>query len=124
MRDGIADDRIDDLREMVGDMRPLEAIDYLLCRVEDFTRAAGLPVHIEGLTPLQSRMVHAMMRAKGAPVSRSALMDAMYWEPRRREDPDDGIVNVEIHHIRRRRPDLVIKTHFGIGYSIDASASL
>lgn len=82
--------------------------------------------HIESvpikLTPTTYKILEALMRASPEPVSKPALLQAIWGD----EIPDSGSLRVHIHHLRKSLEThslaKMITTTAGFGFSISADA--
>lgn len=118
--------RLPSHREIVQDMKLLDAVEYLLGVIED----AIPPEHVVSawkfagvhFTLAEKRIIQALANAGGRVVSKEAMLDAATME--NGDPPDILIINVYICKIRRKAKNLPFQiiTHWGLGYSIEASA--
>ena len=72
------------------------------------------------LTPITFKLLEKLMREAGKPVSRAALMQAVWGD----EQPDSNSLKVHIHHLRKQlekvEANLVIETETGFGFVLRA----
>lgn len=115
--------RKETLREVVGRMKPDDAIEHLLYLVEAFVPSEeevlswSLPgVH---LTPIQKTLTLALARHPGRLFSTEQIMVQLYGE-NMDTAPDDKIVKVLLSHLRRKLTPLgfVFETVWGMGYRL------
>lgn len=68
------------------------------------------------LTPITFKLLEKLMREAGKPVSRAALMQAVWGD----EQPDSNSLKVHIHHLRKQlekvEATLAIETETGFGF--------
>lgn len=111
--------KLQDYREKVDGMKPLEAVEYLLWCVEEL-----LPdiekAPIEGLTICESRLVQALMSAGENGLSKDGLFRAVYFD--QLDQPTNKIVDVWICKVRRKLGPACITTIWGWGYRWAGSA--
>ncbi|AEM81135.1 response regulator transcription factor [Streptomyces violaceusniger] len=74
---------------------------------------AGRPL---ALTPGEASVLEYLLRAEGRTVSKAELLEHC-WDMASRADP--AVVEVRIHHLRRKTDASVIETVRGRGYRID-----
>ena len=71
------------------------------------------------LSPCQSRVLGALVHAKGAIVTRESLLAATIWD-RQAAEPEIKVVDVYISHVRRKLREAgvpgEIMTVWGVGY--------
>ncbi|WDE05859.1 response regulator transcription factor [Thalassomonas viridans] len=76
------------------------------------------------LTPITFKLLEKLMREAGKPVSRSALMHAVWGE----DQPDSNSLKVHIHHLRKQlekvQANLAIETEPGFGFALREKAPL
>lgn len=113
----------DHLRERAYDMKPLEAVDYLLGILEGITHrlpdmtlepAPGLR-----LTKQEARLLHHLDLRDGKAATKEALMAALYHaEPG--DWPEDKIIDVFVCKLRKKLvgTPYSIETVWGIGYRL------
>lgn len=79
-----------------------------------------------GLPPLLSRMFGLMVTANGRAVSVSALMAAAYVDRADGDWPEEHIVAVHVHHMRKRlaraNAPWTIRNVWGVGYKAERKA--
>ncbi len=72
------------------------------------------------LTPITFKLLEKLMREANKPVSRAALMQAVWGD----EQPDSNSLKVHIHHLRKQlekvEANLVIETETGFGFVLRA----
>lgn len=113
------------VRERAEGMKPLEAVDYLLCVLESV--AASMVSHAPhetdylGLKGAKRRLLIALWDADGEILTHEACIRAMCVT----ESVDDmpmthNLVAVQISHLRRLLPpEIKIKTVWGVGYRME-----
>ena len=74
---------------------------------------------LEPLTRNERSVYYCLKAAKGRIVSRWSLYDALYGAKPDCDQPDDKIIRVIICYTRRKLPKAQIKTHWGLGYSLE-----
>jgi hypothetical protein len=112
-------------REIVQDMKPLDAVNYLLEVLENFLvppTDAGWSFPSVKLTPQQRIVVRALAEARGRALSRDALHSALMSSRIGEKEPDTRLVDVQISRLRRACSHLPFKvvTIWGVGWRIDA----
>ncbi len=75
---------------------------------------------VEGLTPMESRIVRALEQAGGRTLGKDVLMNALYFDRHGKDEPEDKIVPVFLCHIGKKRPDIGsrILNSYGIGWCL------
>lgn len=114
-------------RERVADMKPLEAVDYLLNVVEMMVEAEkpalGLWI-LAGvrLTRAERNMFYALAKARGRVLSKDTLLTSIMTGREGDDEPAIKIVDVYACKIREKIKDQPYRliTHWGLGYSIEA----
>lgn len=117
-----------DYREVIQDMKPAEAVDYLLNCLD--VRGDGIdadPPNIVlrvNLTNQQARIFNVLYERFGLCVSKQAIYNAMYFDLLPGDDPPEAkIVDVVICKVRQRikqqRAPFRIDTIWGIGYRLE-----
>jgi DNA-binding response OmpR family regulator len=76
------------------------------------------------LSPMRMALFHYLFQHRGKAVSVDKLMMHLYQL--RQHEPEDKIVSIMVHHVRRklRIIGLDIKTHRGFGYLLDLNPSV
>lgn len=111
------------LRERVGDMRPLDAVEYLLDLVESFSPALedvwSLSVPGCRFTKYEGLLFLHLFRAAPRIETRARIMDALY-AGRCGDEPDEKVVDVFICKLRKKLKDtgLRIESVWGVGYRL------
>lgn len=114
--------------EKVEEMKPLDAVDYLLGVIEqtDSIKEPGVDECSEigfEFTPTEARLVRALKRADGSPVSKDSLYTAMYFDRTSDDElPGPKIVDVIVCKIRKKLVGYKIKTRRGFGYALEQMA--
>ena len=108
-------------RDFVKDMKPIEAVDYLLGAIEILQGVVGQDQIDHGfhLTPLEERLFSALASRPGKTLSKSAIYDAIYFDRASADDlPDPKIIDILICKIRQKLPKDKgqIETAWGRGY--------
>ena len=114
------------LRQTVQDMKPAEAVEFLLACVENLAPAlTGAEAHavdadVTGLAPPQRRLLIALHDAVGL-LSRAGAMSALYFDSQSAVTPKDRIVDVRMARLRARLVGTryAIKTHRGRGWTLE-----
>lgn len=114
------------LRKAVEDMKPSEAVEYLLEVIEEFTPSedAEKVMKIMSLLPvtqLEAKLLLILATRRGNPVSKNQIMNVLYAHRVSGEVPDEKIVDVKIHSLRKKL-NLNITTIWGIGFMIAADS--
>ena len=81
---------------------------------QDVPGSVGKPV-----TKTERALYWMLKQANGRVVTYDALWDGLYALKPECEWPDDSILKTFISHLRRKVPGVQIKTHFGLGYSME-----
>lgn len=110
-------------RDVVRDMKPLEAVEYLLEVIESMRRVTADDWVFSGVhfTASERRLLRAIAEAAPRVLTRDGAMDAL-MEPRAGDDaPEAKIIDVHICKIRRklRGQPVRIVTHWGLGWTIE-----
>jgi hypothetical protein len=114
------------LRQIVQDMKPAEAVEFLLACIENLapalTRTASHAVEavVPDLPPQQRRLLIALHDAKGL-LSRDQLMAAFYFDAQTADVSGAKIVDVQLSRLRARLVGTrySIKTHWGRGWTLE-----
>lgn len=96
-----------DYREHVQDMKPLEAVDYLLDLLDFFVAAPDADIAWTWpgahLTPAQKRVVRALAQfggLQGGAVTRDQIMSVVYGSRNHDDWPDAKIISVHLYRLR------------------------
>jgi len=116
------------VRDFVADMRPIEAVEYLLGVIEQIDAIKPRDTHPVdqigvNLTKFERRLMVALYDAKAA-LSRDALYTAIYFDRVDADSlPSEKVIDVYVCKIRSKLPDsFLIINHHGFGYSLEAHA--
>lgn len=114
-----------DHREIVQDMKPLDAVDYLLGIIElnapALTDVSASDIVGVWLRPIQGRIVATLLAANGGVVSKGRIFDAIYCDVVSADDlPDIKTLDMHVCLTRKRLKGsrFSINTHWGVGYSL------
>lgn len=109
-------------REIVQDMKPLDAVNYLLEVIDGLKQPVEFIWHFKDvrLTRAERQLVYTLATSKHAAVSRKALIDALMFGREGDDAPNEKILDVFVCRIRHklRNTDIKIITHWEQGYSI------
>lgn len=112
---------IDALRSAVEDMKPADAVEFLLSVIADFNGVDDLSCAWPDirLTPTERAICQFLYVREGKPVPRGDLMNALY--PHTSEPPEDKIVDVYIHKTRKKLAGtgFRILTVWGVGWKLE-----
>jgi two-component system cell cycle response regulator CtrA len=117
----------DHLRERAMDMKPLDAVDFLLGIVEGLTHR--LPeMTLEPfpgllLSKMEARLLHHLDLRDGKPCTKEALMAALYHsEPG--DWPEVKIIDVFVCNLRKKLKGtpFTIHTIWGVGYRLEGAS--
>gem|GEM_PF-4573471 len=115
------------LRQIVEDMRPIDAVEYLIGVIEQLEAVKPRGSHpIDGIgvhwTETERRILVALYDANG-PLSRDAIFNALYFDRADADDlPSHKIIDVMVFKIRRKLPAEfgAIKAEWAYGYRFEA----
>ena len=82
--------------------------------VAEFLAAIRDPEPIEGLNRQECKLVRTLEAANGRALSRGLLCDAVAVDPL--NPPVPSVIDVIVHRIRRKRPEVGIETVRGRGF--------
>ena len=109
------------VRETAFDMKPLDAVDYLLSVLADMMGATDETciwpdIH---LTQMQRVMLQAIFARNGGTVTRDQFMAILYTD--QSSDPSDKIIDVQISKLRQKLSGTGFKivTDWGVGYHFE-----
>ena len=110
-------------RDAVDDMRPLDAVQYLLDVIEsaqlDNSRDDSLAMAAHGFTLQESIVLNMLLRAKGAICSHVKLADAISRGRAVEDYLVSNMVAVRICGIRKKLPEgFRVETAWGAGYRL------
>lgn len=97
-------------RAAVQDMKPLDAVEYLLRVIEGGTNLT-LAIQNSGFTVTGARILSLLHARKGVPCPESDIYDAIYCDAAAEEMPEIGIVKSFIYQIRKKLPDNMKLVH-------------
>lgn len=120
-------ERHDSIYERVQDMKPLEAVEYLLDVLENVAGALlsvdtrhEVDSLVSGLTPAQRRILIVLWDAQGRIVSREACFLALSAHKTVDEQPMPKTLNSHICHLRKKLPESMrITCVHGRGYMLE-----
>ncbi len=118
----------EDLRERAMDMKPLEAVDYLLGIVEGLTHRLPTmtlePWPGMRLSKQEARLLHHLDLRDGKPATKEALMAALYHEEPG-DWPEVKIIDVFVYKLRKKLvgTPFTIETIWGVGYRLLGASS-
>jgi hypothetical protein len=121
----VREPKLTDHRRIVQDMKPLDAVEYLLGVIEEYVPEKYTPepeVPFEGGGPSVRRSFRFMLKHEGKDVTKKALYDALYWDIlTTREMPQPKIVDVWICKLRAKLKgtEYSIKTIHGEGFRLE-----
>lgn len=121
-RNGIKFGNVSAIRVAIADMRPAEAVEFLLEILETMTGVDGPAGKFPGisLTKLERGVFCVLYHAAGRTVPRSRIMDALYSA--RIDPPSDKIIDVTICNLRKALANFDgfrIETVWGVGYRLE-----
>ena len=108
-----------DYREAVQDMKPIDAVEYLLNCLDrlSYIRFGAHIIFPFTTTNRESRILRCLFDNLGKVCSKSALYEAMYFD--QIHEPYDKIIDVYISKLRKKIPEgWSIDTHHGQGWSL------
>lgn len=127
----MSNSHIEPVTEIIAEMRDaavkrdMQRFDKRSDELIVFTRACIPPTEPETawsnivLTKTQRRVLNALNRRQGNMVTKSAIMDALYFDKPNGE-AQQGIINVEVCYLRKKLngSGYFIKNHHSEGYSL------
>ena len=110
-------------RDVVQDMKPLDAVEYLLEVIESLrpTDLADWTFPGAHFSPSEKRILRAIVKAAPRILTRDGAMDAIMAHRAGDDAPDPKLFDVFIFNIRRklRGQPVKIVTHRGLGWTVE-----
>lgn len=113
-----------DYRAAVQDMKPLDAVEYLLEVIAQISNAPPPAWVFPGvhLSKGERKLLFALAEARGRVLTKAALMSAYMAGREADDEPELKLIDVMICHLRRKLAGtgIEIVTAWGVGWSISA----
>lgn len=105
-------------RDAVQDMRPTEAVEYLLSIVEELTGYAPDQEREFGMTPMEYALLSVLRTRPGRVVTKEHLWSHLYHAMHTDERPEIRVLSVHVCKLRKKLPASVgtIRTAWGQGW--------
>ena len=112
--------RSDHLRQIINDMKQMDAIEFLLQILDRDDEALSLDDLGISLTNTEHKLFSYLVASEGKTVTKDQLYDALYTMRASGELPIPKVVDVYVSRLRKvlRNTDYVIETMHGRGYRL------
>jgi DNA-binding response OmpR family regulator len=89
---------------------------YQNIEIDTSTRSVTVDECLVPVSPKELAILQALLESAGKPVPRHRLMSSICgWD----DEIGSNVLEVHIHHLRRKIPSLTLKTVRGVGYRLD-----